>query len=139
MGNNECPQVDVCNEKFKVANHRIDDLENKTDEINNINNVLVELKLLTKLQREDGVKRDKAIEDMNKTQFEISNTLKTLADNLSKTDVNVDKLDQKVDKLDQKVDTISDKDKVSLLDFLKRLLYAGAGAIIALSVPKLFS
>ena len=139
MGNNECPQVEVCNEKFKVANHRIDDLENKTDEINNINNVLVELKLLTKLQREDGVKRDKAVEDMNKTQFEISNTLKTLADNLNKTDGNVDKLDKKVDKLGEKVDTFSDKDKVSLLDFFKKLLYVGAGGAITLGVTKLFS
>lgn len=127
------------NEKISVANHRISDLENKSEEINNINNVLVELQLLSKLQREDGVKRDKSVEEMNKTQFEISNTLKILADNLSKTDVNVDKLDQKVDKLDQKVDTISDKDKVSILEFIKKFLYAGAGAAIALGVTKLFN
>ena len=103
---NDCGQKDVCDEifksvedKFKVLHHRMDGLEEKTEEINSINNVLVELQLLTKLQREDGVKRDKTIEDMNKNQIEITNTLKTLAENLSKTDSNVDKLSKKFDEM----------------------------------------
>lgn len=157
VGNDECEQVKICekifegiDEKIKVANHRIDDLENKSEEINSINKVLVELQLLTKLQREDGVKRDMAIEnmnknqeEMNKNQIEITNTLKTLAVNLGQTDTNVDKLDKKVDNLDKKIDSVSDKDKISLIDLGKKILYgsilAGAGVVGTLIVTKLFS
>jgi predicted RNase H-like nuclease (RuvC/YqgF family) len=109
--NESCEQPKICekvfeniDEKFKVTNHRINDLENKTEEMNNINKILVELQILTKLQREDGVKRDKAIEEMNKNQeemnknqIEITNTLKTLADNLNQTDDNVGKLSKKIE------------------------------------------
>ena len=81
---NDCTQKEVCEQKFliqeeklKTANHRIEDLVNKTEEINNIANTLSKLELLTTLQRDDSIKRDKAIDDMNKTQIQITNTLQT--------------------------------------------------------------
>lgn len=142
--NTECPQVDVCEktfenfeEKIKVANHRIDDLETKTEEINGINNTLAKLETLVCLQREDSIKRDKAIEEMNKnqredsfkrdgairemskTQVEINNTLIMLANSIKKTDDNVDQLDEKVDKLDDKFDEISKDNNINILQLLK--------------------
>lgn len=146
MADKDCLQIDVCEkvfenieEKIKVANHRIDDLEGRAEEINKISNVLVELQLLIKLQREDSLNRDKTVESINKSQIEITNTLKTLANNLNQTEINVDKLDKKVDSLDKKIDSVSSKDKISLLELFKKLIYAGFGVAIGLGVTKLFS
>ena len=57
------------------------------------------MEVLYTLQREDSVKRDKSIEDMNKTQIEITNTLKTLTESINKTDKSVDNLDKKLIKI----------------------------------------
>lgn len=104
--NESCEQPKICekvfegiDERFKVSNHRIEDLENKTEEINGINNTLAKLEILISLQREDSIKRDKSIAEMSKTQIEITNTLKDLANNLNKTEENVDKLSKKVDEI----------------------------------------
>lgn len=138
-------------EKFKVANHRISDLEVKTEEINSISNVLVELQLLSKLQREDGVKRDKLFEELNKNQIEISNTLKTLTDSLNKTDASVDKLDKKVDEnnkeLNKKVDEIKQDNTIKVSDITKKVIFGvicttfgvGATIIVTKIMNKLFS
>lgn len=131
LGVNDIEQYQICekifngiDEKFKVSNHRIEDLENKTVEINNINNVLVELQLLTKLQREDSIKRDKSIDEMNKTQIEITNTLRTLAENLNKTDINVDKLSKKIDmnneEVNKKFDDINKDNNINVPQLIKK-------------------
>jgi len=88
--------------------------------------------LLTTLQRDDSIKRDKAIDDMNKTQIQITNTLQTLSENLSKTDASVDKLDKKVD-------DISNNSNINIMRFLKKFIYVAIGSGITLSLTKLFS
>ena len=145
---NECLQIDVCeksfeniNEKIKVSNNRLKDLENKIEEVNSIKNVLVELQLLTKLQREDSIKRDKAIEDMNRNQIEITNTLKTLSENLNKTDINVDKLAEKVDinniELNKKVDDISNDNIIKLSTIGKYLFFGTLGSGMTILLTRL--
>jgi len=145
---NECLQIDVCeksfeniNEKIKVSNNRLKDLENKIEEVNSIKNVLVELQLLTKLQREDSIKRDKAIEDMNRNQIEITNTLKTLSENLNKTDINVDKLAEKVDinniQLNKKVDDISNDNIIKLSTIGKYLFFGTLGSGMTILLTRL--
>ena len=100
--NQECEQPKICAEifkseddKIKVANHRIEDLENQTNKIYDIGNVLSELQLLTKLQREDGIKRDKLIADINENQTKISNSLDILSTRINNTEVSVEKLNKK--------------------------------------------
>jgi hypothetical protein len=105
---NSCEQMQICekvfdsiDDRFKVIHHRVDEIEGETKEINNISktisNTLTKLEILVELQRNDSVKRDNSIDEMNKIQIEITNTLKTLAINQNKTDENVDKLSKKFD------------------------------------------
>ena len=136
---NDCTQKEVCEQKFliqeekiKTANHRIDDLENKTEEINNIANTLSRMEILVSLQRDDSIKRDKAIDEMNKTQIRITNTLQTLSENLSKTDASVDKLDKKVD-------DISNNSNINIMSFLKKFIYFAIGSGVTIGLTKLFS
>lgn len=147
--NTNCQQPLICEkvflgieEKFKVSNHRIEDLENQTQEINNINNTLSRLETLISLQREDSLKRDKSIEAMNKTQIEITNTLKTLSESLSKTDKNVDKLNKKVDenheKFNKKFDDISKDNNISIFQIIKYIIFGSIGVGIGIIIPKIF-
>ncbi len=150
-------QVQVCNksfenieEKIKVQNHRIEDLENKTEEINNIGKVLVELQLLTQLQREDSIKRDKAIEDMNKTQndmnknqIEITNTLKTLTASINKTDEAVVKLDEKVDgnqkETNNKFDEMSKNNSIDVPSLIKKIIMVTITVVITSGITYAFA
>lgn len=158
MALNNCEQPKICAEifknydgKIKVANHRINDLEEKTEEINSINNILTELKTLTQLQREDSLKRDQSIQSMNKTQIEMINTLRTLSENLNKTDKSVEKLNEKVDRnyestnekfnevskvTNEKINEITDDKNISINYLIKKIitgaLLMGAGAIASI-------
>ena len=101
--NQECEQSKICAEvfknvdvKIKVANHRIDDLESQTNKIYDITSVLSELQLLTKLQREDGIKRDKLIAEISENQAKISNSLDVLNSRINSAETSVDKLSKKI-------------------------------------------
>lgn len=133
--NQECEQPKICaevfksvDEKFKVANHRIDDLESQVDKIHDITNVLSELQLLTKLQREDGLKRDKLIAEISENQAKISNSLDVLSNRMNSTEVSVEKLSKKIDE-------VSNDNKMKLSDIIKNLLIIamsmGFGAIVS--------
>lgn len=136
--NQECEQPKICAEifksvddKIKVANHRIEDLENQTNKIYDIGNVLSELQLLTKLQREDGIKRDKLIADINENQTKISNSLDILSTRINNTEVSVEKLNKKIDE-------VSNDNKMKVSDIIKNLIILGLsmgfGAIIGLVI-----
>jgi uncharacterized protein (DUF342 family) len=136
--NQECEQPKICaeifksvDEKIKVANHRIEDLENQTNKIYDIGNVLSELQLLTKLQREDGIKRDKLISDINENQTKISNSLDILSNRINNTEVSVEKLNKKIDE-------VSNDNKMKLSDIFKNLIIIamsmGFGAVVSLII-----
>lgn len=136
--NQECEQPKICAEifksvddKIKVANYRIEDLENQTNKIYDIGNVLSELQLLTKLQREDGIKRDKLIADINENQTKISNSLDILSTRINNTEVSVEKLNKKIDE-------VSNDNKMKVSDIIKNLIILGLsmgfGAIIGLVI-----
>lgn len=136
--NQECEQPKICAEifksiddRFKVLHHRADDLDEKTEEINNINNVLVRLETLVSLQREDGIKRDKLIADINENQTKISNSLDILSNRINNTEVSVDKLNKKIDE-------VSNDNKMKVSDIIKNLIILGLsmgfGAIIGLVI-----
>ena len=114
-----------------MANHRIEDLENQTNKIYDIGNVLSELQLLTKLQRENGIKRDKLIADINENQTKISNSLDILSNRINNTEVSVEKLNKKIDE-------VSNDNKMKLSDIIKNLIILGLsmgfGAIIGLVI-----
>ena len=136
--NQECEQPKICAEifksiddRFKVLHHRADDLDEKTEEINNINNVLVRLETLVSLQREDGIKRDKLIADINENQTKISNSLDILSTRINNTEVSVEKLNKKIDE-------VSNDNKMKVSDIIKNLIILGLsmgfGAIIGLVI-----
>jgi predicted RNase H-like nuclease (RuvC/YqgF family) len=132
-----CLQIDVCEKSFenvmdKVQNHRIDDLENKVEEINSINTTLAKIEVLVSLQRNDAIKRDKSFDEMNQTQIVITNTLQTLSENLNRTDENVEKLDKKID-------DISKNSNINILSFIKKVMYFAIGSGVTISLTKLFS
>lgn len=134
--NESCQQPLICGkefekieEKFKVSNHRIEDLENQTEKIYDINKILSELQVLVGLQRQDGIKRDEMINDFNINQIKITNTLESLTDKLNNTDSNVDKLSKKIDE-------VSNDNKMNLSDIIKNgimiALSMGFGAVISM-------
>lgn len=134
--NESCQQPLICGkefekieEKFKVSNHRIEDLENQAEKIYDINKILSELQMLVGLQRQDGIKRDEMINDFNINQIKITNTLESLADKLNNTDSNVDKLSKKIDE-------VSNDNKMKLSDIIKNgiviALSMGFGAVISM-------
>ena len=136
--NQECEQPKICAEifkniddRFKVLHHRADDLDEKTEEINNINNVLVRLETLVSLQREDGIKRDKLIADINENQTKISNSLDILSNRIDNTEVSVEKLNKKIDE-------VSNDNKMKLSDIFKNLIIIamsmGFGAVVSLII-----
>ena len=129
MENNQvnfCEQPKICekifegiNEKFKVSNHRISDLEQRTEEIHSINNVLIELQLLTKLQREDGIKRDKLVSDISENQTKISNSLDILSSRINNTEISVEKLNKKLDE-------IKSDNSMKISDIIKTIIILAA-------------
>lgn len=134
--NQECEQPKICaevfkniDEKIKVVNYRIDDLENQTNKIYDITSVLSELQLLTKLQREDGIKRDKLIAEISENQAKISNSLDVLSNRMNSTEVSVEKLSKKIDE-------VSSDNKMKLSDIFKNLIIIamsmGFGAIVSM-------
>lgn len=133
---NDCGQKEVCNEifksvdnRFKALHHRVDGIEEKTEEIKDMNKILTELQLLVSLQRKDGIKRDEMINEFNINQIKITNTLESLANKLNNTDLNVDKLSRKIDE-------ISNDNKMKLSDIIKNgiviALSMGFGAVISM-------
>ena len=131
-----CQQSLICEkvflgieEKFKVSNHRIEDLENQTEKIYDINKILSELQVLVALQREDGLKRDKLITEISETQAKISNSLDVLSNRMNSTEVSVEKLSKKIDE-------VSNDNKMKLSDIIKNLLIIamsmGFGAIVSM-------
>jgi len=134
--NQVCEQAKICaevfkniDEKIKVANHRIDDLESQTNKIYDITSVLSELQLLTKLQREDGIKRDKLIAEISENQAKISNSLDVLSNRMNSTEVSVEKLSKKINE-------VSSDNKMKLSDIFKNLIIIamsmGFGAIVSM-------
>lgn len=152
----ECKQKEVCDEifnlieeKINVANHRIYDLEQKESQINIIANTLTKLETIICLLREDCVKRDLIVDDMNKSQQEIANTLKILSNNLNKTDESVEGLNKKVDKLNEKVDKNNEKlnvkfkeiisdNHIKVSDIVKKALWILLGGALTVGVYHLF-
>ena len=134
--NESCQQPLICEkvflgieEKFKVSNYRIEDLENQTEKIYDINKILSELQVLVALQREDGLKRDKLITEISETQAKISNSLDVLSNRMNSTEVSVEKLSKKIDE-------VSGDNKIKLSDILKNLfiiaMSMGFGAIVSM-------
>jgi len=134
--NQECEQPKICAEvfksvddRFKVLHHRVDTVEEKTEEINSINNVLARLETLVTLQREDGIRRDKLIAEISETQAKISNSLDVLSSRINSTETSVDKLSKKIDE-------VSNDNKMKLSDILKNLLIIamsmGFGAVVSM-------
>jgi methyl-accepting chemotaxis protein len=133
--NQEREQPKICAEvfksvddRFKVLHHRVDTVEEKTEEINSINNVLARLETLVTLQQEDGIRRDKLIAEISETQAKISNSLDVLSSRINSTETSVDKLSKKIDE-------VSNDNKMKLSDIIKNLLIIamsmGFGAIVS--------
>ena len=133
--NQGCEQSKICAEvfksvddRFKVLHHRVDTVEEKTEEINSINNILARLETLVTLQQEDGIRRDKLIAEISETQAKISNSLDVLSSRINSTETSVDKLSKKIDE-------VSNDNKMKLSDIIKNLLIIamsmGFGAVVS--------
>ena len=131
-----CEQSKICAEvfksvddRFKVLHHRVDTIEEKTEEINSINNILARLETLVTLQREDGIHKDKLIAEISETQAKISNSLDVLSNRMNSTETSVDKLSKKIDE-------VSNDNKMKLSDIIKNLLIIamsmGFGAVVSM-------
>jgi septation ring formation regulator EzrA len=160
----DCKQAEVCEQKFanleekieafnkltdekiRVANHRIEDVEIECKKIGDVQNVLSELKVLVGLQREDGLKRDKMIQEFNHSQFKITQTLDCLANKLAKTDDNVEKIAEEVSQMEEKISDLKQdnvnqmkENSISIPTLVKYFIAGGIGAILTVFIERIVS
>jgi chromosome segregation ATPase len=162
---NECEQLvnGICNEKFKNleqgikrAHERIGTVEQNMEEIHAINEVLAKMELLTSMLREDGVNRDKMIQEFSNNQIKMTATLEKMNQKMNDTDKTIDNLagnqmkltnaldklsdkvkdtDKKIDTVDTKIGTLDDSTKINILETAKWVVTiavsAGIGAYIS--------
>lgn len=92
-----CEQKWIANEdKLKVVHHRIDGLEEKVNDLSNINSVLVELKLLSEQNIESNKTRDEMIKLHSESLIQITSTLTNLNEKLDVTGEKIEDLETNV-------------------------------------------
>jgi len=109
----------IFEERSKVSNHRISDLECKVDNLSLINSTLVELKILSEQNIKSNEDRDKLLRIHSESLVEVTNTLKNINKQFEETDKSIEKLDKNVGKLENKFEEINKSNNINILDLLK--------------------
>jgi predicted nucleic acid-binding Zn-ribbon protein len=146
-----CEQiVDGIDEKFKVANHRIGDLECKAENIetkvstidNTINSTLAKLTLLSQQNIESNKFRDEELKSHRETLIQISNTLVNISRKLEDGDTRVDNLEIKVGRRmqdsDNKFKDIEKKGTINIMDIFKYAIFMSINIGLGIAIAKIF-
>lgn len=141
---NDCGQKDVCteifkgiDERFKVSNHRIQDVEQKVDNLSSINATLVELKILSEQNVTSNKDRDEMLKSHNEALIQVSNTLININKQFEETNKELEKTNIKIDKTDEKIKELDKGNSIQLLDLFKKLIYVAVGCGVTIFVTKL--
>ena len=135
--NENCEQPRICaevfkgiNEKFKVSNHRIDDLEQKVDNLSAINATLIELKLLSEQNVASNKDRDEMLKSHSEALIQVSNTLININKQFEETNIKIEKTDEKIKELNK-------DNSIKIFDVIKNIIYVAIGCGATIFVTKL--
>jgi septal ring factor EnvC (AmiA/AmiB activator) len=139
-----CGQKDVCteifkgvDERFKVSNHRIEDLEQKVDNLSSINATLVELKLLSQQNVASNKDRDEMLKSHSEALVQVSNTLININKQFEETNKELEKQNIKIDKTDEKIKELNKDNSIKIFDVIKNIIYVAIGCGATIFVTKL--
>ena len=139
MGINEnCEQPKICaeifkgiDEKFKVSNHRIDNLNEKTDHLGSIDAALVKLTLLSEQNVENNKNRDEILRIHGETLVQLTTALKHINEKFKETDGNIEEVRQNVE-------TMDNNGSLKINEIFKYIFFLGIGSGATLLITKLF-
>jgi len=133
-----CDQERICEQKFmaiedkfKTIHHRIDGVEEKTDNLTSINETLVELRLLSEQNIKSNKSRDEMLKGHSESLIQVTNTLTNMNKQFEITD-------EKIENLKIDVAKIDDDNSIKLSEIIKNILYVIAGIGATLIANKLF-
>lgn len=125
--NIDCPQPRICEQKwistedkFKVIHHRIDEVEEKTNNLISINDTLVELKLLSEQNIASNKSRDDMLRGHSESLIQVTNTLTNMNKQFEFTD-------EKIENLKIDVAGISSDNSIKISEIIKYLVLLGLG------------
>lgn len=130
--NQECEQPKICKkefnmlgEKIKVANHRIEDLEDKVDDLTSINVTLAELKTISKQQLEGNKERDFLLKQHSDTLIQMNTSLINMNHKYEESDKNVSDLKVEIKEVRDDVKGINKDNSIKVSDIIKNLIMMG--------------
>jgi response regulator RpfG family c-di-GMP phosphodiesterase len=154
---NDCIQKDVCDEifknveeKFKVVNHRINTIDEKTDDLSSINASLVKLTLLSEQNIENNRNRDEILRIHGETLVQLTTALthinekfdantKNINEKFGETDKSIKEkfgeTDKSIEEVSQKVETMDNNNSIKINEVIKYLfvLVLGVGGTIIIT------
>jgi predicted nuclease with TOPRIM domain len=98
----------------------IDNIYHKINDLSDIKEAVVELKVLQQEQVKSNKKFEKLYEETMKQNLEISTTLKTINENLNSLNKQVNSANERIDGIEEKIEQIDEKSKVDLLVLFKQ-------------------
>jgi len=129
LGNRDCPQVDVCEksfenieEKIKVANYRISDLEGKVDNLTTINITLAELKTISAQQLKGNEERDALLKQHSETLSQMNISLVHMNNKFEESDKNITGFKTELKQIRDDVRELSNDNKMKLSDIIKNAI-----------------
>lgn len=136
--NPECEQPRICekvfegiNEKFKVNNHRIEDLEQKVDNLSAINATLVELKLLSEQNIQSNKGRDEMLRLHSESLVEVTSTLKEMNKEIKDSK---EQSEKNINEIKIKVEEISKDNNIKISDIAKNILFTVLGTSVGVGI-----
>jgi tRNA U34 5-carboxymethylaminomethyl modifying enzyme MnmG/GidA len=143
---NDCVQKDVCDEifknvdeKFKVVNHRINTVDEKTDNLSSINASLVKLTLLSEQNVENNKNRDEILRIHGETLVQLTTALTHINEKFDANTKNINEkfgeTDKNIEEVSQKVETMDNNNSIKINEVIKYLfvLFLGVGGTIIIT------
>lgn len=129
---NDCEQIKICekefdmlDEKIKVANHRLNDLEGKVDNLSSINVTLAELKTISKQQLESNKDRDELLKQHSDTLTQMNTSLINMNHKFEESEKSVSDLKGEIKEVKNDVKNINKDNTIKIPDIIKNLIMMG--------------
>jgi predicted nuclease with TOPRIM domain len=98
----------------------VDTIYRKINDLSDIKDAVVELKVLQQEQVKSNKKFEKLYEETMKQNLEITSTLKIINENLNSLNKQVNSANERIDGIEEKIEQIDEKSKVDLMVLFKQ-------------------
>lgn len=98
----------------------IDNIYHKINDLSDIKEAVVELKILQQEQVKSNKKFEKLYEETMKQNLEVSTTLKTINENLNSLNRQVNSANERINNIEEKIEKIDEKSKIDILVLIKQ-------------------